>query len=147
MNKEINYEKFVKELRTKDAFMLDWLEGAVLPVNHPNYYVGRVDVSIRKIGNKAYGTIKIQKEEYELSQENFKEIYNLIEKNIKRLIKITLSQNNENYNDVYDNIIIKYKSVYVDIRKSNITKDSDFKFVKKLEDKIRNIILSSDKAE
>ena len=140
-------EKFIRDLNTTGLFMFDWSCGAVLPLNHPNYYNGRVEISIRKFMNDEYGNIEIEKNKYEISSEIVNKIYNYVEKNIDKLINITLNQSEEAYDGAYDHVCIKYKSVYLDIDSNNIKNSDDLKLVSEFKEFVKDLILNNAKTK
>ena len=71
-------EIFIRELMSKESFMLDWYAGAVVPKNHPRYYDGRIEVNIRKVFNSSYGDISFGKDKYQVTDEVVNNLYNYI---------------------------------------------------------------------
>lgn len=133
-------EIFIGDLMNKNCFMVDWFEGAVLPKTHPRYYDGRIEVNIRKVFNNFYGNINFGKEEYQISNEIVEKLYNYIETNINRLIKVSLNQNTEMYDGVSDSLFIKFKSIYVNISGLNATSEEEKKEINKIKEDIKDII-------
>lgn len=140
-------EIFIRELMNKDSFMLDWYAGAVVPKNHPRYYDGRIEVSIRKAFGSSYGIINFGKDEFQISDELVSNLYNYIETNIDKLIKISLNQNTEMYEGGRDVLRIKYKSIYISINGVNASSEEEKNEIYKIKDNIKNIILSSSSLE
>jgi len=145
MNDE--YEKINRELYNiaynKSYFMVNWYEGAVLPKNHPNYFNGRIDIKIAKQFNNYHGNINFEKDEYPLTKEVVNELYDYIEKNINKLINISLKQNDEAYDGVADSLDIKYKSIYLTISGLNATTEEDFNEINNIKSDIKNILISN----
>ena len=133
-------EKFYKLLTNKDSFLFDWYEGAILPKEHPNYFKGRIEVSINKLFDNISGVIKIEKDEYELSNDLFIKLYNYIRSNFDNLIKISLNQKSEMYAGGDSIFRIKYKSVFIDIDENNISFKEELEFINKLKEDIKKII-------
>lgn len=138
-------ELFIRELMNKDSFMLDWYSGAVLPKHHPRYYDGRIEVNIRKSFNSSYGSINFGKDEYEVTDEVVNNLYNYIETNIDKLIKLSLNQSTEMYEGVSDSLRIKFKSVYVSISGINASTEEEKNEINKIKDDIKNIIIVNKK--
>ena len=69
-------------LNNKSFFMVNWNEGTVIPIHHPNYYNGRIDIKIIKDYDNIIGNINIEKEEYCITNEKVEKLYEYIEKNI-----------------------------------------------------------------
>lgn len=127
----------------KSYFMVNWYEGAVLPENHPNYFDGRINIKITKQFDNFNGNINISKDEYPLTKEVVNELYEYIEKNINRLINISLKQNDEAYDGVADSLDIKYKSIYLTISGLNATTEEDFNEINNIKNDIKNILISN----
>ena len=140
-----NNEWFIRELMNKGSFMLDWIDGAVLPKDHPHYYDGRIDVSIRKVFNSSYGNISFDKDEYQISDELVSNLYNYIETNIDKLIKLSLNQSADMYEGVVKRLSIKYKSIYIDVREINASSEEEKNAIKNIKNDIKNIVLSNSK--
>lgn len=136
-------EIFIRDLMNKNCFMIDWHEGAVIPKTHPRFYDGRIEVSIRKSFNNSYGNISFGKDEYQVSDEVVDKLYNYVETNIDRLIKISLNQNTEMYEGVSDNVFIKFKSIYVSLSGLNTTSEEEKNTIKNIKNDLKNIILNS----
>lgn len=133
-------EIFIRELMSKESFMLDWYAGAVVPKNHPRYYDGRIEVSIRKVFNSSYGDISFGKDKYQVTDEVVNNLYNYIEMNIDKLIKISLNQSTEMYEGVSDSLRIKYKSIYISISGINASSEEEKNEIYKIKEDIKNII-------
>ena len=135
-------EIFIRELMSKESFMLDWYAGAVVPKNHPRYYDGRIEVSLRRFFNSSYGNINFGKDEYQVSDKIVNNLYNYIENNIDKLIKISLKQSIEMYEGVSDVIRIKYKSIYLSISGINASSEEEKEDINRLKEDIKNIIIN-----
>lgn len=134
-------EIFIRELMNKDSFMLDWYAGAILPKHHPRYYEGRIEVIIRNAFNSSYGTINFGKDEYQISDDLVKNLYNYIESNIDKLIKIALNQSTEMYEcGTRDVLRIKFKSLYISISGRNASSEEEKNEIYKIKEEIKNII-------
>lgn len=134
-------EIFIRELMSKDSFMINWFEGAVLPKNHPNYYNGRIDVDIKNLN----GNINFEKNEYQITEELVHKLYNYIESIINELIKISLNQNAEMYAGVAETLSIQYKSIFINISELNASSEEEKNAIKKIKNNIKTIILESSK--
>ena len=145
MNNE--YKNINRELYNiaynKSYFMVNWYEGAVLPENHPNYFDGRINIKITKQFDNYHGNINISKDEYPLTEEIVNKLYDYIEKNINRLINISLKQNDEAYDGVADSLDIKYKSIYLTISGLNATTEEDYNEINNIKNDIKNILISN----
>ena len=133
-------EIFIRELMNKDSFMFDWYAGAVIPKHHPRYYDGRIEVNIRKVFNSSYGNINFGRDEYQVNDEIVNNLYNYIETNIDKLIKISLNQSTEMYEGVSDSLRIKYKSICISISEINAISEEEKEEIAKIKDDIKNII-------
>ena len=134
-------EIFIRELMSKDSFMINWFEGAVLPKSHPNYYNGRIDVDIINLN----GNINFEKNEYQITEELIHKLYNYIESNINELIKISLNQNAEMYAGVAETLSIKYKSIFVNISELNASSEEEKNIIRNVKNNIKAIILENSK--
>ena len=145
MNNE--YKNINRELYNiaynKSYFMVNWYEGAVLPENHPNYFDGRINIKITKQFDNFNGNINISKDEYPLTKEVVNKLYEYIDKNINRLINISLKQNDEAYDGVADSLDIKYKSIYLTISGLNATTEEDYNEINNIKNDIKNILISN----
>lgn len=140
-------EIFIRELMNKDSFMLDWYAGAILPKHHPRYYEGRIEVIIRNAFNSSYGTINFGKDEYQISDDLVKNLYNYIESNIEKLIKIALNQSTEMYEyGTRDVLRIKFKSLYISISGRNESSEEEKNEIYKIKEEIKNIICVNKKS-
>lgn len=135
-------EIFIRELMNKSSFMLDWYAGAVVPKHHPRYYDGRIEVNIRKVFNNSYGNVSFGKDEYQISDEIINNLYNYIENNINKLIKLSLNQTTEMYEGVSDCLRIKYKSIYISISRINAISDEEKSEIENIKFEIKKIITS-----
>ena len=133
-------EIFISELMNKNSFMLDWYAGAVLPKHHPKYYDGRIEVNIRKVFNSSYGNISFGKDEYQITDKLVDNLYNYIDTNINKLIKLSLNQSTEMYDGINDSLSIKYKSIYISISEVNVTSEEERSEISKIKADIKNII-------
>ena len=133
-------EIFISELMNKNSFMLDWYAGAVLPKHHPKYYDGRIEVNIRKVFNSSYGNISFDKDEYQITDKLVDNLYNYIDTNINKLIKLSLNQSTEMYEGISDSLSIKYKSIYILISEVNATSEEERSEISKIKADIKNII-------
>ena len=133
-------ELFIEELMNKDSFMLDWYAGAVVPKHHPRYYDGRIEVNIRKVFNDVYGNINFGKDEYKVTDEAVSNLYNYVETNIDKLIKISLNQSTEMYVGGNDSLWIKYKSICISISGTNAFSEEEKNEIYKINEEIKNII-------
>ena len=142
MNEEFNYknESFIRDLNNKESFMFSWQTGGVLPTFHPKYYDGRINVEIRRIYDESYGNINFEKEEYQISDDLVNNLYNYIENNIEKLIKLALNQTDEMYEGVSHNLGIKYKSIYISLSIFNTKSDEEKQDIIKIEEDLKNII-------
>ena len=133
-------ETFIRELMNRDSFMLDWYAGAVVPKHHPRYYDGRIEVNIRRAFNSSYGNINFGKDEYQVSDELVNNLYNYIETNLDKLIKISLNQSTEMYEGGRDVLRIKFKSIYISISGINASSEEEKNEIYKIKEEIKNII-------
>ena len=136
---------FIRDIMNKNCFMIEWYEGAVIPITHPRYYEGRIEVSIRKAFNNSYGNISFGKDKYQVSNEVVDKLYNYVETNIHKLIQISLNQNTEMYDGVTDNLFIKFKSIYVSLSGLNTTSEDEKNIINNIKNDIKNIILNGSK--
>ena len=136
---------FIRDIMNKNCFMIEWYEGAVIPITHPRYYEGRIEVSIRKAFNNSYGNISFGKDKYQVSNEVVDKLYNYVETNIHKLIQISLNQNTEMYDGVSDNLFIKFKSIYVSLSGLNTTSEDEKNIINNIKNDIKNIILNGSK--
>ena len=150
MNSENNIEKidrkneiFIEELMDKDSFMLDWYADPAVPKQHPRYYDGRIEVSIRNAFNSSYGNINVGKDEYKVTDEVVSNLYNYIEINIDKLIKIALNQSTGMYVGESDSLRIKFKSIYISISRINVASEEAKNEIYKTEEEIKNLICSN----
>ena len=134
---------FIEELMDKDSFMLDWYAGPVLPKQHPRYYDGRIEVNIRYAFNSSYGNINVGKDKYKVTDEVISNLYNYIEINIDKLIKIALNQNTGMYVGERDSLRIKFKAIYISISRINVSSEEEKNEICKMEDEIKNLICSN----
>lgn len=135
-------EMFIRELMSKESFMLDWYTGAVVPKTHPRYYDERIEVSLRRFFNSSYGNINFGKDEYQVNDKIVNNLYNYIENNIDKLIKISLNQSIEIYEGVSDVIRIKYKSIYLSISGINASSEEEKEDINRIKEDIKNIIIN-----
>lgn len=133
-------EMFVSDLTSKESFVFSWHAGAVLPVFHPKYYDGRINVEIRKIYNNSYGNINFEKDEYQVSDDIVNKLYSYVENNIEKLIKLASNQTTVMYVGVSDNLSIKFKSVYISLSELNTTSEEEKKEIEKIKDDLKKII-------
>ena len=139
----MNDQTFINEVLSKNSFILEWKKGAVLPEEHPNYYNGRINISIKRNYDNIYGYITIEKEEYKITNQLFEKIYNYIASNIEKLIKIALNQSEEMYNGVSNSLRIKYKSIYINISELNTSNQEEIDYIKEIKEEIKKIIISN----
>lgn len=139
MNIENNNEIY-NILYNKSFFMINWNEGAVLPLNHPNYYDGRINIKIIKDYDNTTGNINIEKEEYNITSDKVDTLYEYIENNINKITNIALKQNTETYAGVADNLNIKYKSIYISLSGTNATCEEDYNEINNIKNDIKNIL-------
>lgn len=135
-------EAFIRELMSKESFMMDWYNGAVIPKTHPRYYDGRIEVNIRRLFNSSYGSINFGKDEYQVNDELVNNLYNYVENNINELIKISLNQSAEMYEGVSDVIRIKYKSIYLSISGINASSEEEKNKINRIKEDIKKIIIN-----
>ena len=135
-------EMFIRELMNKDSFMFDWYAGAVIPKHHPRYYDGRIEVNIRKVFNSSYGNINFGRDEYQVNDEVVNNLYNYIETNIDKLIKISLNQSTEMYVGVSDSLRIKYKSIYISISEINAISDKEKEEIRNIKEDLKAILIT-----
>ncbi len=135
-------EIFIRELMNKDSFMFDWYAGAVIPKHHPRYYDGRIEVNIRKVFNSSYGNINFGRDEYQVNDEVVNNLYNYIETNIDKLIKISLNQSTEMYEGVSDSLRIKYKSIYISISEINAISDEEKEEIRNIKEDLKAILIT-----
>lgn len=134
--------RFISDLMNKNCFMIDWYKGAVIPKTHPKYYDGRINIEIRKIYNNSFGNINFEKDEYQVSDDIVNELYNYIEQNIEKLIKLALNQTTEMYEGVSDSLSIKFKSVYISLSELNTMSDEEKNIINNIKKDIKEIILN-----
>ncbi|MBR2712625.1 MAG: hypothetical protein IKE73_02825 [Bacilli bacterium] len=135
-------EIFIRELMNKDSFMFDWYAGAVIPKHHPRYYDGRIEVNIRKVFNSSYGNINFGRDKYQVNDEVVNNLYNYIETNIDKLIKISLNQSTEMYEGVSDSLRIKYKSIYISISEINAISDEEKEEIRNIKEDLKAILIT-----
>lgn len=133
-------EMFVRDLTSKESFVLSWHAGAVLPISHPKYYNGRINVEIRKIYNNSFGNVNFEKDEYQVSNEIVNKLYSYVENNIEKLVKLALNQTTEMYKGVSDNLSIKFKSIYISLSRLNATSEEEKNEIYKIKEEIKNLI-------
>lgn len=142
MNNE-NAREIYNILYNKSFFIVKWNEGAVLPLDHPNYYDGRINIKIIKDYDNTSGNINIRKEEYNITNEKVEALYEYIENNIDRITSIALKQNTETYAGVADDLNIKYKSLYISISGTNATNEEDYNEISNIKNNIKNILMQN----
>ena len=133
-------QEFINNLVNKDAFMFDWHEGAVLPLNHPHYYDGRVSVTLKQNHDGVNGNINIGTDEYPVTDDIVNKLYDYIEANIEKMIKLSLNQTSNNYFGVTDNMMIKYKTVFITISGPNASTDEERKTIDSIKEDIKQIL-------
>lgn len=133
-------EMFVRDLTSKESFVLSWHAGAVLPISHPKYYNGRINVEIRKIYNNSFGNINFEKDEYQVSNEIVNKLYSYVENNIEKLVKLALNQTTEMYEGVSDNLSIKFKSIYISLSRLNAASEEEKNEIYKIKEEIKKLI-------
>lgn len=136
-------EIFINRLMNKGSFMVDWYAGTVLPKTHPRYYDDRIEVNIIKVFDNFYGKIQFGKEEYQVSDEIINILYQYVESNIDKLIKISLNQNIEMYDGGGESLRIKYKSIYMDISETNASSEEEKQEIYNIKNDIKNILTST----
>lgn len=134
-------EIFIRELTNKGSFMINWFEGSILPIDHPKYYDGRIEVIIRKEFNNSYGKISFGRNEYQISDEIVNKLYNYVENNIEKLFKISLNQNTTMYEGGNESLSIKYNSIYITISRTNASSESEKDEIESIKNDIKNILI------
>ena len=138
---------FAREILNKNSFIFSWNAGAVVPVFNQNYYNGRIGVKIAKFFNDFdEKKILFGKEEYQLTDQLYEELYKYIEKNINKLIEVALNQNNEMIDGVTNTIFIKYNSICLHISTHNANRQEDREYISKFQEEIKRILTSNPKA-
>lgn len=152
--KKENENKSIEELileRTrlfnKGGFYLEIRSGAVLPIKHPHYYDGRVDIVLDDHFGKPNCSAKIEKNEYSVNDEQFNEIKQLIKDNFNLLFEIAKKQTDEMYSGTYNSMLIKFNSVLLNISPDNVTNEHDFKAFNELKSTIMDIIIPKNEEE
>lgn len=138
--------EFLEDLNIKDSFMFIWKKGMVLPMDHPNYYAGYVNVDIRRKSIGFKGSISFEKDTYQLDEDVFWKLNKFIEKNLKVLINLSLTQ--ECSSDMrtaggVDSIKIKYKGIYLNISRYDLCSPKQKVVFDKFESKLRSILMKN----
>lgn len=136
-------ERFVELVTNKDSFFVEIHSGAVLPIDHPNYYNGRIDISLCREFKNIECNAQIEKERYLVSDNTFSMIENYIKENLDKLINIAKNQTSEMYEGVSENIYIKCGSILLLISSTNVKNQEDFNCLGELIQNIFNMIKNS----
>ena len=147
-NKADEDEKYIKEMEklerrifSKDCFYLEIRSGAVLPIEHPRYYDGRVDITIDEQFNNSHCFAKIQKDEYTVDREQLTKIKQLVRQKFDILIEIAKKQTTEMYDGTYNTILIKINSILLNLSLDNVKNDDDYNTLSDLKKSIMSIII------
>lgn len=140
-------EKLEKRLFNKGGFYLEIRSGAVLPIKHPHYYDGRVDIVLDDHFGKPNCSAKIEKNEYSVNDEQFNKIKQLIKDNFNLLFEIAKKQTDEMHSETYNSMLIKFNSVLLNISPDNVTNEHDFKAFNELKNTIMDIITPKNEEE
>lgn len=125
---ELN-EKYIQKLFDKNSFFLEIYSGAVLPMNHPNYYNGRKEISLNKSYNNIHCTVKIEKNDYSISNDVFNRVEEIVKNNFDKLLEVAKRQSNEMYDGIIDSLNIKVGSILIMLSSSNATNEEDFNYI------------------
>lgn len=134
-------EKLEKRLFNKGGFYLEIRSGAVLPIKHPHYYDGRVDIVLDDHFGKPNCSAKIEKNEYSVNDEQFNKIKQMIKEKFNLLFEIAKKQTDEMYSGTYNSMLIKFNSVLLNISPDNVTNENDFNVFNELKSAIMDIII------
>lgn len=144
-------EEYIEEMEeieqimfSKDCFFLEIRSGAVLPIEHPKYYDGRIDITIDEQFNELNSSIKIQKDEYTIDREQLSKIKALIKKQFDDLIEISKKQTTEMHVGDYNTILIKINSILLNLSLDNVTSEDDLNILNNLKNDIMSIIIPKD---
>ncbi len=133
--------KLEKRLFNKNGFYLEIRSGAVLPILHPHYYDGRVDIILDNHFGKINCSAKIGQSEYSVNEEQFNKIKQIIKEKLELLYEIAEKQSNEIYAGTYNNMLIKFNSILLNISFDNINSENDYNILSQLKNTIFNIII------
>ena len=122
-------EKYIQKLFDKNSFFLEIYSGAVLPMNHPNYYNGRKEISLNRSYNNIHSTIKIEKNDYSISNDVFNKVEEIVKTNFDKLLEVAKRQSNEMYDGIIDSLNIKVGSILIMLSSSNATNEEDFNYI------------------
>lgn len=134
-------EEFANRLKNPNTVFIAWYEGAVIPIHNPRYYDGRKSIFLCKEFNKISSTIEIEKNKYNIDEEQFNQIESYTVSVFKKLIDITIRQDNEHYYGSSNNIDIKLGSVYIMLDLHNIKNEEDVEFIENYKENLEKIIL------
>ncbi len=133
--------KLEKRLFNKNGFYLEIRSGAILPILHPHYYDGRVDIILDKHFGKINCSAKIGQNEYSVNEEQFNKIKQIIKEKLELLYEIAKKQSDEIYEETYNNMLIKFNSILLNISFNNINNEKDYNVLSQLKNTIINIII------
>lgn len=133
--------KLEKRLFNKNGFYLEIRSGSVLPILHPHYYDGRVDIILDNHFGKINCSAKIGKREYSVNEEQFNKIKQIIKEKLELLYEIAEKQSDEIYEGSYNNMLIKFNSILLNVSFNNINSEKDYNILSQLKNTIFNIII------
>lgn len=133
--------KLEKRLFNKNGFYLEIRSCSVLPILHPHYYDGRFDIILDNHFGKINCSAKIGKSEYSVNEEQFNKIKQIIKEKLELLYEIAEKQSNEIYEGTYNNMLIKFNSILLNLSFDNINSEKDYNILSQLKNTIFNIII------
>lgn len=133
--------KLEKRLFNKNGFYLEIRSGSVLPILHPHYYDGRVDIILDNHFGKINCSAKIGQSEYSVNEEQFNKIKQIIKEKLELLYEIAEKQSDEIYAGTYNNMLIKFNSILLNVSFDNINSEKDYNILSQLKNTIFNIII------
>lgn len=132
MDKEGKIKLFISNIFNKGRFILQINTGAVLPLNHPRYYEGRVTILLKKRYNHIYKSIvEIERNKYFVDEDTFNKIEKYVRDNFNTLLKIVQNQNKETYYGGDETINIKIDSMYIKLSIPNASNEIERAFLRK----------------
>lgn len=128
-----------------EDFSIQLKSASILPMGHSDYYDNRIDIEIFSV--KHY-SIQIEEKEYRINFEVLGKIKEVIDKNLEKLIKYSLSQNKSSIfnNDFAEElktrtILIKYGKLIISIDGRVVGEIGEFS--KKIINEIKDIIIQA----
>lgn len=137
-----DYRLYYKRLFDKNCFFIEIKSGALLPLNHPNYYKGRKDILICREYDDINFDIKIESSKYSINNEIVDKIEKLISNNYKSLVEISLRQHNKMVAGSYNNLNIKVGSVFLMLSPTNASSQEDKDLINNIEKNIEDLIIN-----